>query len=365
MNQQGLQALSQPTATSGDHQDDLLAIASRYGCGEIHIKTDPDTGLLAIIAIHSTRLGPATGGCRCLPYPSFAAALEDAANLARGMSYKAALAGIPCGGGKSVLMRPETIADRCAYFESFGEFIETLGGRYVTAVDSGTGTADMDCIARHTGHARGLSPEYGGGGDPSPFTARGVRKAMEVAVNRVLGRSGLEGVHVAIQGAGHVGYALARELHALGARLTITDHNAANLERCHDEFGADTETLDGIFGVECDVFAPCALGGVINDQTIGRLRTAIIAGAANNQLADTSHGMQLHQKGIVYLPDYVINSGGLIHVLNLDPQVREQQLNSMLRTLRELFEQSGRSGIPMFRQADIMAERILGLVPEE
>ncbi len=364
MTQPGLKTVSDLVHKARRQGDGLFAIAEACGCGEIHIKTDPDTGLRAIIAIHSTKLGPAIGGCRCLPYPSFEAAVEDAANLARGMSYKAALAGIPCGGGKSVLIRPETIPDRTAYFEAFGSFIDTLGGRYITAVDSGTNTADMDCIARHTTYVKGTSKALGGSGDPSPFTARGVRKAIEIAVDQVLQRPDLEDIHVAIQGAGHVGYALAKELHVRGARLTISDHKAKNLERSHDEFGAKTVTLDGIYDVQCDVFAPCALGGVLNDATIKRLRTSIIAGAANNQLEKGRHGQMLHQCGIVYVPDYVINSGGLIHILNLEPELREQQLSHMLNTLRELFTKTARSGIPMFRQADIMAERILGLNPK-
>ncbi len=364
MNQPGLQAIS-PLANHGiQKQDDILAIAETYGCSELHIKTDPDTGLQAIIAIHNTKLGPATGGCRCLPYPSLAAAVEDAANLARGMSYKAALAGIPCGGGKSVLIRPETIVDREAYFEAFGEFIETLGGRYITAVDSGTSTTDMDCIARSTAHVRGLSVAHGGSGDPSPFTARGVRKAIEIAVELVLQRNNLDGIKVAIQGAGHVGYALARELYNHGAKIIVSDHNPEHLERCHDEFDATTVSLDGIYEAECDLFAPCALGGVLNDTTIRRLNCNIVAGAANNQLEERRHGQILHQRGIVYVPDYVINSGGLIHVLNRDKEKRELQLNHMLDTLWKLFKQSAISGHTMIHEADVMAQRILDIKPD-
>ncbi|MEN8107826.1 MAG: Glu/Leu/Phe/Val dehydrogenase dimerization domain-containing protein [Pseudomonadota bacterium] len=342
-------------------REDLFASAAAYGVGEIHIKSDPSSQLHAIIAIHSTRLGPATGGCRCRPYPSTAAAIEDALRLARGMSYKAAFASLPCGGGKAVLIRPDRIRNREAYFESFGEFIESLGGRYVTAVDSGTNTADMDIIARRTRHVLSASREKGGSGNPSPCTARGVRMAIEVAVADVLQRNNLEGIHVAIQGAGHVGYALARELHERGAQLTVTDTHSDHMLRCSDEFGARLVSPDLIYDVDCDVFSPCALGAVINDATVKRFNTRIIAGAANNQLQDERHGQLLQQRGILYLPDYVINAGGMIHVLYDNPEQRELQLATMINTLTGLLSRSRKSGVPPFHQADLMAEEILGL----
>ena len=342
---------------------DIFAAIKAHGCGEIHLKADPATQLQAIIAIHSTRLGPAVGGCRCRPYPSTAAAIVDALRLARGMSYKSALAGLPKGGGKAVLICPDRIRDREALFESFGDFIESLGGRYTTAVDSGTSTADMDIIARRTRHVLSVSKDKGGTGDPSPFTARGVRMAIEAAVRQVLKRETLQGIHVAIQGVGHVGYALARELHARGAQLTVTDTHTDHMRRCAAEFGARSVAPESIFDVPCEVFSPCALGAVVNDTTIRHFNTQIIAGAANNQLEDERHGQLLHQRGILYVPDYLINAGGLIFVLQADPEKRERQLAAMIDTLQDLITRSLRSGIPPFRQADRMAEEILGLKP--
>lgn len=341
-------------------QMDLFTSAEAYGCSEIHFRTNPDTQLKAIIAIHSTTLGPATGGCRCRPYPSTEIAIEDALRLARGMTFKAALAGLPYGGGKAVLIRPATIRDREAYFESFGDFVDSLHGRYRTAVDSGTSTKDMDIIARRTHHVLSTSKDKGGSGDPSPFTAKGVYLSIEAAIKHVLKRKTLEGVCVAIQGVGHVGYALARELHARGAQLIVADTHAGHVQRCNTEFGAKIVAPESIYDQPCDVFAPCALGGIVNDATIDRFNTRIIAGAANNQLEDERHGQLLHQRGILYVPDYVINSGGLIHVLLGEQEKRDEKLRSMVHTLNNLFAQSAHSGTPPFHQATLMAEEILG-----
>lgn len=353
-----------PVPAGKSEQQDLFAIAAAYGCEEIHIKTDPATQLKAIIAIHNTKLGPAVGGCRCRSYPSATAAIVDALRLARGMSYKAALAGVARGGGKAVLVCPDRIHNREALFESFGDFIESLGGRYATAVDNGTSTADMDIIARRTRHVLSLSKGKGGTGDPSPFTARGIRMAIEVAVGKVLKRDSLEDIHVAIQGVGHVGYALARELHTRGAQLTVTDTHSDHMQRCADEFGARCVSPESIYDVRCDIFSPCALGAVVNDTTIQRFSTRIIAGAANNQLEDKRHGQLLYQRGILYLPDYVINAGGLIFVLQDNPEKRERQLVAMINTLDELLTRSMHTGTPPFRQADRMAGEILGLEPD-
>lgn len=339
---------------------DLFSTTEAQGFGDIHFKSDPENQLQAIIAIHSTKLGPAAGGCRFRHYETTDAAIEDALRLARGMSYKAALAGLKSGGGKAVLILPDRLRDREALFESFGDFVESLGGRYLTAVDSGTSPLDMDIIARRTKHVLGASKSSGGTGDPSPTTARGVRMGIEAAVRHLLNRDSLEDIHVAIQGLGHVGYPLARELHARGARLSVTDTHADHVQRCVDEFNARPIALEAIYSVECDVFAPCALGAIVNDETIKRFNTRIIAGAANNQLEHERHGNLLHERQILYVPDYVINSGGLIHVLLNNPSECELRLSHMTETLAELFEQAEQSGIPPFRQAAIMAEKILG-----
>ncbi|MEN8132195.1 MAG: Glu/Leu/Phe/Val dehydrogenase dimerization domain-containing protein [Pseudomonadota bacterium] len=339
---------------------DLFTSTEAYGCSEIHFRTDPDTQLKAIIAIHSTTLGPAAGGCRCRPYPSTEDAIEDALRLARGMTFKAALAGLPYGGGKAVLIRPATIRDREAYFESFGDFVDSLHGRYSTAVDSGTSTQDMDIVARRTHYVLSTSKDKGGSGDPSPFTAKGVCLGIETAIKHVLKRMTLEGVCVAIQGVGHVGYALARELHARGARLIVADTHAGHVLRCNAEFDAKIVAPESIYDQPCDVFAPCALGGIVNDATINRFNTRIIAGAANNQLEHERHGQLLHQRGILYVPDYVINSGGLIHVLVSDQGERDEKLHSMVNRLNDLFARSVHSGTSPLHQATLMAEEILG-----
>jgi leucine dehydrogenase len=339
---------------------DLFTSVEAYGCNEIHFRSDPDTQLKAIIAIHSTTLGPAAGGCRCRPYPSTKVAIEDALRLARSMTFKAALAGLPYGGGKAVLIRPATIRDRAAYFESFGDFVDSLHGRYSTAVDSGTSTQDMDIVARRTHHVLSTSKHQGGSGDPSPFTAKGVCLGIETAIKHVLKRMTLEGVCVAIQGVGHVGYALARELHARGARLIVADTQAGHVLRCNAEFDAKMVAPESIYDQPCDVFAPCALGGIVNDATINRFNTRIIAGAANNQLEDERHGQLLHQRGILYVPDYVINSGGLLHVLVSDQGERDEKLRSMVNRLDDLFARSAHSGTLPLYQATLMVEEILG-----
>ena len=268
----------------------VFDLMSQHGYGEIHLERDQASGLEAIIAIHDTRLGPALGGCRFIHYDTEEEALVDALRLARGMTYKAALAGLAHGGGKSVLIMPHSRFDRTALFRAFGRFVDDLRGHYITAEDSGTWLEDMDVIRTVTKHVTGVNPSHGGSGDPSPFTALGVRRGIEACVNFVLGRSSLEGIHVAVQGVGHVGYHLCRELHAQGAKLTVADVDPLKAERAQREFGAEIVPLEDIFDVECDVFAPCALGSAINPDTVPRLHCRIVAGAANNQLAEPRHG---------------------------------------------------------------------------
>src|SRR5688500_16215661 len=234
---------------------------SNHDYGEIHFKRDGASGLRAIVAVHDTRLGPALGGCRFIHYDTENAAVIDALRLARGMTYKAALAGIPHGGGKSVIIRPRSPGfDRSALFRAFGRFVEDLGGHYITAEDSGTGLEDMEVVRTVTKHVTGVKPEHGGSGDPSPFTALGVRRGIEACVKFVFGRDSLEGTHVAVQGVGHVGFHLCKELAALGAKLTVADVDPLKAERAQRELGAQVCKLDDIFGVECDVFSPNALG---------------------------------------------------------------------------------------------------------
>jgi len=341
------------------HKNDLFQTAEDMQFGDIHIKTDPETGLRAIIAIHNVNLGPALGGCRCVPYTSTEAALLDAMRLARGMSYKAAISGIAQGGGKSVLLKPDHIDDRERYFESFGAFVDTLGGRYITAVDSGTSVSDMDIIARKTKHVVSTSGAMGGKGDPSPHTAHGVLRGIQAAVEFKLNKDNLQGVHVAIQGAGNVGFHLAKELSELGARLTICDSKPETASHYGKEFSATVVDKENIFDVECDVFAPCARGGILNEETIGRLKAGIVAGAANNQLAVSSNAQLMHDRGIVYAPDYVINAGGLIQVSLDDEQLINQKVNGIYDALLNIFKRSASEDLPTSTVADEIAKEII------
>jgi len=253
-----------------------LATADRM---ELHVAHDRQTGLKALIGVHDTRLGPAIGGCRVYPYATEQDAIHDVCRLARGMTSKAALAGLPHGGGKAVIWGdPRDIPDRRALFHAFGRFVETLGGRYLTSADSGTSSGDLDLIREVTRNVLGSSRELGGSGDPSPFTALGVRRGIEAVAEVVLGRRDLEGLVVAIQGVGHVGANLARELHALGCRLIIADVDAARVAEVVEATGASVVSVEEIPGVECDIYAPCALGGAISDATIDRLRCRAVAG---------------------------------------------------------------------------------------
>ena len=265
------------------HVDSLFRYAEMLGFGELLFKFDHETGLHAIIALHSNKRGPAIGGCRVIHYDHADDAIVDAMRLAQMMSYKAAVCNLPNGGAKSVIMKPKEIKDRQAFFHSFGQFVNEQQGRYVTAVDSGTTPEDMDAIAKATSYV--TCTTFGGyAGDPAPFTALGVRRGIEAAVKFKLKKDNLKGLHIAIQGAGHVGFHLAKEVIALGAHVTMTDVNKTALQHAAQELGVtiydDPET---IYGLECDVFAPCALGAILNLQHIHQLETPIVAGSANNQ----------------------------------------------------------------------------------
>jgi leucine dehydrogenase len=346
---------------------DVFGLMADYDYGEVHFTRHAASGLRGIIAIHDTRLGPALGGCRFLPYAREDDALLDALRLARGMTYKAALADLPHGGGKSVLIRPDTPHfDRAALFIAFGRFVEDLGGHYITAEDSGTGLEDMEIIRSMTRHVTGVDQANGGSGDPSPFTALGVRRGIEACVKLRLGRASLEGIHVAVQGVGHVGYHLCKELAAAGARLSVADKDPLKGERAQRELGATVVPLEHIFDVECDVLAPCALGSALNDQTIPRIRAAIIAGAANNQLAEPRHGDDVNARGILYAPDYAINAGGLINVASevagYDAGKARARTLNIHDTIHEIAERSRKTGTPTCRVADLMVEEKLARV---
>ena len=323
--------------------DGLFRYADVLHFGEVHVKFDHATGLKAIIAIHNLKCGPAIGGCRLIHYTNTDNALEDALRLASMMSFKAAISNLKHGGAKAVLIKPKIIKDRKAYFEKFADFVHELGGRYITAVDSGTTMADMDIIAGRTPYVT-CTATHGNIGDPSPQTAHGVKRGIEAAVKFKLDRDKLDGVRIAIQGAGNVGYYLAKELHQCGAKLIMCDVNPVALQKCVDEFGATTCAPDAIYDVEADVFAPCALGAVINSHTIKRLRVPIVAGSANNQLAHRQYADILHGRGILYSPDFLINAGGLIYVAAIydhaDPQKAMNQVSDIYQTSLNLFQRA-------------------------
>ena len=281
---------------------------------EVVVVQDAAVGLSGVIVMHSRALGPAAGGCRLWHYGSSHEVTADAMRLARGMTYKNALAGLPMGGGKAVLRMPEGRFDRRRYFEAFGRAVEKLRGRYVTAEDVGTSEDDMLSVARETRHVAGL-PKDGGrpGGDPSPHTAKGVLMAMEVAARRKLGRP-LSDCTVAIQGLGHVGSALAELLYAAGAKLVVCDPDTQAGQRVAAATGAELLPVEAIFGARADIFAPCALGGVLNAGTIRQLRAKVVCGAANNQLASDDDALRLHDRGILYAPDFAVNAGGIVNV---------------------------------------------------
>lgn len=325
----------------------------------LHLAQDPVTGLRAIIAIHDTRLGPALGGCRYLAYPDDDSALRDAIRLARGMSYKAALAGLPHGGGKAVILRPAHVPDRAALFEAFGRMVETLGGRYITAVDSGTSSLDMDCVALHTRHVTSTQAA----GDPSPCTALGVFAGIRASALARLGSDDLEGLRIAVQGLGNVGYALAEQLAAAGAELLVSDLDPGRVQLAVEQLGAHPVASDALLTTPCDILAPCGLGGVLNAQSAPQLRCAVVAGAANNQLASPDIADLLEARGILYAPDYVINSGGLIHVAlrhrGDDLPAITAHLARIGQRLTDIYAHAQADKRSPARVADALAERLL------
>lgn len=281
----------------------------------IHQFYDPVTGLQAIVAIHSTALGPATGGCRRWSYASEEDAITDVLRLSRGMSFKNAMAGLPLGGGKGVIMGSSGQADDNELFTSFGRFVESLGGRYITAEDVGVSMDNMRAVKQATNYVAGLPhARDSAGGDPSPWTAEGVFLGLQAAVKHRLGADSVQGLTVAVQGVGKVGYDLCRHLHHAGATLIISDVNPANADRAHADFGATVVSTEQILMQQADVLAPCALGAVLNNESIPQIKAKVIAGAANNQLADPQNGQQLRERNILYTPDYVLNAGGIISV---------------------------------------------------
>src|SRR5258708_2694502 len=289
----------------------LFDTVSSMGHEQLVLCHDPAAGYRGIIAIHSTVLGPALGGTRFWNYVSDEESIVDALRLARGMTYRNAGAGLNLGGGKSASLGDNKKSDRELICGAHGRFVESLGGRYITAEDVGTSTADMDFVHMETNYVSGLA---GRSGDPSPVTAHGVFRAIQASAKERWGSDDVAGRIISIQGAGHVGYFLAKELHEAGAKLIVADIDADRVKRIVAEFGARGVKTDEIYGVIADLFAPCALGAVINDKTIPQLKVEIVAGAANNVLLEERHGDALEAKGILYAPDYVANAVGVINV---------------------------------------------------
>jgi len=321
---------------------------------------DKNSGLKAIIAIHDTTLGPALGGSRMWTYDTEAEAIEDALRLARGMTYKNAAAGLNLGGGKSVIIGDPKKDKNPEMFRAFGRYIQSLNGRYITAEDVGTTVEDMDVIHMETDFVTGISAESGSSGDPSPVTAYGVYMGMKAAAKEAFGSDSLAGKTVAVQGVGNVAYKLCEHLHEEGASLIVTDINKEAVNRAVEAFGAKAVDPDAIYEVDCDIYAPCALGATINDDTITKLKAKVIAGSANNQLKTNNHGDTIHDMGIIYTPDYVLNSGGVINVadeLNGYNHTRAmKKVDTIYDNLTAIFDIARRDNIPTYIAADRMAE---------
>jgi leucine dehydrogenase len=331
---------------------------------------DTPSGLRAIIAVHSTALGPAAGGCRMWVYGSTQEAVADVLRLSRGMSYKNAMADLPLGGGKAVIIGDARKAKTPELFQAFGRLVDSLGGRYITAEDVGTTTADMASVARSTRFVAGLGAAPGAaGGDPGPKTALGVFLGIKAAVKFRLGRADLKDVSVAVQGAGGVGYHLCGMLAAEGARLSVADVRPAAVQRVCEEFGASPLAVEEILAADVDVLSPCALGAILNPQSIPQLRARVIAGAANNQLAQGQDGAALSAAGILYAPDYVINAGGIISVSREYQGGSEAQVHADIEhipgRLTEIFERARRENRTTNAVADQMARERLARRPQQ
>lgn len=335
--------------------------AENYDHEQVLFCRNDSVGLRAIIAIHDTTLGPALGGCRFYNYASEADALRDVLRLSRGMTYKAACAGLNLGGGKAVILGDPRRDKSEALLRAFGQFVDSLGGRYITAEDSGTSVADMDLISVETNHVCGVSAFAGGSGDPSPVTAWGVFHGIRAACEQVFGSDSLEGRRVAVQGVGNVGSNLVRYLTEVGAKTVICDVDEDRLQQVHEAHGSTIVSLDAIYSEEVDVFAPCALGGVLNDDTIPQLKCPIIAGGSNNVLDQMArHGAMLRDRKILYAPDYVINAGGLINVYSeIQGAPREKALRdaeNIFFTLKSIFSLAAERGITTAEASNLVAE---------
>lgn len=333
---------------------------------EVHFYDDKSRGLKAIVAVHSTHLGPSAGGCRFWHYANDDDALTDALRLSRGMSYKNAMAGLPLGGGKAVLLAGEDRRKTPEMLHAFGHAVDHLGGRYVTAEDVGMSVADMIEIRRSTRYVAGL-PNSGKdvGGDPGPHTSLGVFLGIKAAVKRALGKDSLQGLHIALQGAGSVATGVALHACAEGAKLSIADVDEAKAQHLAERAGGKAVAADSILSLDADVVSPCALGAILNEASIAKLKAPIVAGGANNQLGTSEDGERLHARGILYAPDYVINAGGIINVCTEylgdgDAHLVRERIEGIPVRLEQIWAESAQSGRDPASVADAMAQRLIG-----
>jgi len=337
---------------------EVFQLMDKYGHEQVVFNYDKVSGLRAIIAIHDTTLGPALGGLRMWPYESEDEALWDVLRLSRGMTYKNAAMGLNLGGGKAVIIGDPRKDKSEELFRAFGRFVETLGGRYITAEDVGTSTEDMEIIAHETSYVCGLASTSG---NPSPVTAFGVLRAMMASAKEAFGSDDLKGLKVTVQGVGSVGLNLVKRLIEVGATVYVTDIFPDKVQKAV-ELGAIAVPPDKVFDQECDVFAPCALGGILNDNTIPRLKAKVVCGAANNQLLEPRHGKALAERGILYAPDFIANGGGVTNVaeeLSRDGYNRERALAKVSKiydTLLKVFQIAREKGIETYEAADLFAE---------
>ena len=340
---------------------DILKEIGKRNHEQVVYCADKESGLSAIIAIHNTALGPALGGARMWTYASDQEALIDALRLSRGMTYKAAVAGLNLGGGKAVILGDPNKDKTEALFRTYGRFVEGLGGRYITAEDVGTSVQDMEWVRMETKYVTGIDRALGGGGDPSPVTAVGVYHGIKACLQEVTGSDSLKGKQIAVQGAGHVSSFLCGFLAEEGAKLFISDLYEAKAKTLAEKTGGNFVEAERIYDVPADIFCPCALGAIINDKTIPRLKVKIVAGGANNQLADeTKHGRMLIDRGILYAPDYAINGGGLMSVANeLEGYPRERalkQAEGIYGTMTKIFDIAKQQKIPPYEASNHLAE---------
>lgn len=323
---------------------------------------DKATGLKAIIAIHNTVLGPALGGTRMWNYASETEALRDVLRLSRGMTFKAAISGLSLGGGKAVIIGNSYTDKSEALFRRFGQFVDSLGGRYITAEDVGISPQDMQYVHMETKHVTGLPESMGGSGDPSPVTAYGVYMGMKACARNKWGNDSLAGKKVFVQGVGHVGENLVKHLTEEGAKVYISDIDMERLKRVADTYKSEVVMGNGVYDLDIDIYAPCALGATVNTGTLQRLKCSIIAGAANNQLEDEEvHGRMIMQKGIIYAPDFLINAGGLINVNSevhhYDRKKSMEMTENIYNTTLDILKKSKEEGIPTSVAAQRIAER--------